>query len=295
MARLKLKNIETFLTITEAGGITAAAKVLDVSKASVSHNLQQLEKALNMTLFHRTTRRMTLTSEGHLFLTQCQRLKEDLNELEELVSNTRKAPTGILRINCNPYFMESSYFSVIQQYLEKYPDMKIDLIAEERMPEMQKEHIDITFGIDRPCQENITRIKLENMQYILCASPAYIEQHGTPETLADLKHHHFIALSGRDRLLSQPKQKRPLKLSPRLQINSTAFLRKAALEGWGIVQLHDYLVRNSIKKGALIKVLPDAPSHEVSLYIYYEKTRFMQAKTRAFLEMVNERLESLSK
>lgn len=292
MARLKLKHIETFLTITEEGGITAAAKVLDVSKASVSHNLQQLEKALNMTLFHRTTRQMSLTSEGQVFLTQCQRIKEDLSELEELVSNTRKAPSGVLKIHCNPHFVESPFYKVINEYLYRYQDMEIDLIAEERMPDMHKEHVDIIFGIDRHAPENAVKEKLGNTRYILCASPEYLKERGTPETMADLKTHSFIELLGRDTLLTHGKKKRPPKLKARLHINHESFIRKAVLNGWGIAQIHDYMVSEQIKNGELIEILPENQAHEVPMYMFYEKTRFMQAKTRAFIEIVHEYLNS---
>ena len=282
-----LQHFETFLAVAEEESFTAAANKLGTSKASVSQTIRLLESSLGVTLFIRSTRKITRTDEGNLLLIQCQRLKKELDTARDLVSHFNKSPSGLLRISCNPYFAESHLVKLFKAYMQKCPDVQIEILAEERMPDMLKEQVDIVFGVNWPAPDDVVAKKIGKTRYVLCASPQYLTEYGTPTSIKDLEQHHYIPHSGRqvENKVVNLKQPERLNISPRLISNNAYFMKQCALSSMGIVQLHHYMVEEELSNGTLIEVLSECLNEQVPLYIYYQKHRFVQPKIRQFVNL----------
>lgn len=284
-----LQHFETFLVVAETGSFTAAAKTLGHSKASVSQNIRSLESSLQVSLFSRSTRHVNLTDEGKLLFAQCQRLKSELDIAREIVSGFNTSPTGTLRISCNPYFADSHLLNIIHKYMELFPKVKIEILTEERMPNMQQEQTDIVFGINWPAPQDIVAKPMGSTRYVLCASPKYLKKFGTPKDIKALEQHRYIPHYGRsaENIVANLKKPTTLNFSPKLVLNNTYLMKKCALLGMGIIQLHEYMVEDELKNGALVEILPQSLKERIPLYIYYQKYRFVQPKIRQFVNLCN--------
>jgi DNA-binding transcriptional LysR family regulator len=288
MNTLSLQHFETFLVVAEKGSFTAAANLLGVSKTAVSQAVRLLEESLKVPLFIRSTRRINLTDEGEILFLQCQRLKDELETTRSLVGKFKQSPSGLLRISCNAYIAETRLSKIIKPYMEKYPEVKIKLITDERMPDMRRERIDIVFGVNWPAPEDVIARPIGKTRYVLCASPTYLKKFGTPKNIKDLKNHQYIPHMCRspENPVMQLKQPISLNLSPQLSINSAYIMKKFAILGFGIIQLHHYMVQEELKNGTLIEILKDHLNENVPLYMYYQKHRFVQPKIRQFVNLV---------
>tara|TARA_Y100000588_G_C14266862_1_gene930328 strand:+ start:3383 stop:4252 length:870 start_codon:yes stop_codon:yes gene_type:complete len=282
-----LQHFETFLTVAKAGSFTKAAIALHVSKASVSQTIRLLEQSYQVTLFKRSTRHVCLTDEGELLYTQCLRLKHELDTTREVIDGFNTSPTGTLRISCNLDFAESKLLKIIQQYQVRCPQVKIEVIAEERMPDIQQEQIDIVFGINWPAPLDVVAKVIGQTRYVLCAAPSYLEEFGTPQNISDLEQHQYIPHYGRppNQAVISLKKNIRLNINSKLISNSASFMKQCALQGFGMIQLHDYMVADELQQGALIEILPELFEKSVPVYIYYQKHQFVQPKIRQFVNL----------
>jgi DNA-binding transcriptional LysR family regulator len=135
---------------------------------------------------------MHLTHEGQLFLSQCLKLKYELDSTRELISGFHSEPKGKLKISCNPMLAETFLLPKLIKYKERFPKVALDILIEERMPDIKYEKIDLVFGVNWPAPDEIIARKIRNTRYVLCASPEYIKKYGTPESIKDLKQHFYI-------------------------------------------------------------------------------------------------------
>ncbi|OYK80471.1 LysR family transcriptional regulator [Coxiella burnetii] len=284
-----LHHFEAFLCVAESGGFTPAAKQLGISKAAVSHTIRLLEESLRTPLFVRDTRNIRLTEEGELLFSQCKRLKEELDAARNLVAGFNSSPSGTLRMSCNPYFAETHLFDLLQTYTQRFPKVKVELLVEERMPNMEREKIDIVFGINWPAPSDVVAKTIDKTRYVLCASPKYLNKFGIPKTVKALEQHRYIPHLGRspENVIMNLKNKVTLNLTPQLKLNNAHLIKKCALNGLGIIQLHDYMVKEELANGSLVEVLKDHFQAEIPIYIYYQKHRFVQPKVRQFINLVN--------
>lgn len=288
MKQANLQHFETFLTVADFESFTLAAKQLHLSKSAVSQAVRQLEESLQMPLFIRSTRKVTLTDEGEMLYSQCQRLQDELDGARELIGNLKGTASGVLRIYCNPHLAGTALASIIRQYRIQFPQVKIIVHSQERMPDMRKEKIDIVFGVNWPAPDDVIARKIGSTRYVLCATPEYFERMGVPKTIKELEQHEFIPHIGRQNFKKQIislKQDVALNLNPKLKLDSQLFLKKAALFGWGIVQLHEYVIHEELADGSLVEVLREHLKPEVNQYMYYYKHHFVQPKVRQFVNL----------
>lgn len=285
-----LQHFETFLAVANRGGFTAAARQLGVSKVAVSNSIRQLEDSLQVPLFIRSTRQVSLTEEGQLLLKQCERLKRELNTAEEIVSGFNQNPSGTLRINCNLHFSENWLADILSRYVECFPDVRIEVLSDERMPNMLQEQIDIIFGVNWPAPPDVVARTIGKTRYILCASPEYLKKNGVPASIKALANYHYIPHLGRksDNLIANLKKKESISIVSKLAANNAHFMKTCALKGLGVVQLHDYMVQEEIESGQLVEILPETAGEPIPVSIYYQKHRFVQPKIRQFVNLLLE-------
>lgn len=289
-----LSQFETFICVAEKASFTDAAAMLSISKAAVSQAIKQLEQTLEVPLFIRTTRRIRLTEEGKLLLVQCQRLKEELDTTRSIIGDFKQNPTGILRISANPYVNQSHFLNLISEYQRRYENVKIEIRTDERMPSFEKDQVDLAYGVNWPAPDDIVAKKIGKTRYVICASPSYLKEHGTPKKLVELANHKYIPHIGRQAItpIVNLNTTQKINLNSRLLINDAALMKECALKNMGIIQLHDYMIKRELEDGSLIEILEDQIQKETTLYVYYQRHRYVQPKVRHFLKLIDEFIET---
>lgn len=286
-----LDRIRTFIKVVENNSYVAVANQIHLSRAAISKQIAALEQEIGIKLIERTTRRLSLTTEGTLYYEQCKRLLEIIADMEELTFSMRKEPTGHLNIFCARYFGEKFIVPYLGEFLEVYPKVKINLRLEERIPDFVKENVDLLIGVSMAGPPDSIRRKITQTRYICCASPSYLKQFGTPQKLMDLVHHRYLTHSMRqpDNVLTFDKEQ--ITLDPHLRINDAQALLISALNGVGIIRLHDYMVKDSLESGKLIEILPSYNQEEYAIYVYYMQSRYISPKIRHFIDFLLEKME----
>lgn len=284
-----LKQFEYFLAVAEHRSFTHAAKRLHVTKTAVSNTIRELEKELGVDLFIRTTRKVSLTEEGRLLKNQCLRLQQELESARMMVSGFHQNPQGTLRVHCNPFWAESHLMPLIKKYQQKFDQVKIEILLDERMPDMQKEMVDIVLGVNWPAPDDIVARPLAKTRYVLCASPKYLAKYGEPKQLQELQHHNLLAHLGRNQpnQLLQLYQEESFYMNSHLGANHGGFLKHCAISGMGIVQLHDYMVEKELSSGELVEILSAQFKQTIPLYVYYQKQHYVQPKIRQFINLLS--------
>lgn len=279
-----LERIQTFVKVAEANSYVAVARQLHLSKAAISKQISSLEQELGIKLLERTTRRLSLTEAGSLYYAHCKRLLEMINEMDGLISTMRKEPSGTLKLFCARYFGEQVIVPNLREFMETYPQVKVNLWLEERMPDLVKEEVDLLIGVSMPGPPEAIRRTIGKTRYIFCASPSYLERFGTPEKPLDLIHHRYIthAMRQPDHVLRFSDLQ--VNVDPYLRINDAWAMLKCALDGLGIVKMHDYMVKESLQSGQLIELLEPYSREEYALYLYYMPNRYLSPKIRHFID-----------
>ncbi len=244
----ELNRLRTFKEVADLRSFAKAAQIFGVSKAAISKQISALEGDLGVMLLERTTRYVTLTTLGELYLNQIRPLLAGLEEASSLVSQIHKEPSGRLRVTVAKHFGETYILPNLVNFLKKYPELRLDLELAERMPDMVREKIDIIVGMSISGPLDAIQKTIAKTKYLLCASPKYLEIMGTPKVPKDLKQHRYITHTMRYPNDEIVLAKSKVHVLPYLRFNDTGAMLKAARDGLGIVHLHDYMVASDIQE-----------------------------------------------
>jgi DNA-binding transcriptional LysR family regulator len=286
-----LSHFETFMVVAEKQSFSLTAQELYVTKAAISNAIKTLEAELKVPLFIRTTRQVSLTEEGKILYKQCEKLKEELDNTRNIISHFHDKPQGKLRVNCNSQLTETYLLPVLNKYMSLFPDVKVEVVIDERMPDFKNENIDISVGVNWPAPDNIIARKIGETHYVLCASPEYLSKFGVPLSLFNLTEHKFILHTGRDKnnpIVSLKDKNIQVRVNSYLSANNIAFMKKCVLSGYGIAQFHEYVISNELQTGALIEILSKFLKPSEPLYLYYQKNRYVQPKVRQLVNLFME-------
>lgn len=281
-----LDRFEFFACVAELNSLTQAAIKLNMTKASLSKHIKKLEQDYKIDLFTRSGQRLHLTAQGQLLLDQCQRLQKELNETRAVCTQFHDEPEGILNITIFEYFANKILFPKLQQFLKIYPKLNMVINVSERVPDLEKENIDLAIGFSLPSPNEIVMQKsMCKTRYILCASPQYFKEHGVPDKLQDLLQHKYIGhvsrpSSQRIKLKSEYK----LDIKPYLIVNKVAAMVECAKSGLGLIQIPLYIAQPLLESGQLMGVLEKYQAIDENVYYYYSKFRYVQPKVRKFID-----------
>ncbi|QGZ66845.1 LysR family transcriptional regulator [Paraburkholderia acidisoli] len=282
-------DLNLFALVARHRNLAAAAREIGVTPPAVSKRLAQLERRLGVRLMNRTTRRLSLTPEGELYLANGSRILDELSELEQLVARGRGEPTGMLRVNASFGFGRTYIAPAISAFIAQYPAMQIQLHLTDRPLNLQEEGFDlgIRFG-EAPDARVNARLLLPNRR-MACAAPDYLKRHGEPAAPHDLAHHTCIVLRENESAygtwhFSRGKRTETVKVSGALSSNDGGVALQWALDGRGVVVRSEWEIRRYIQSGALVPLLgawtlPNADIHA----IYLERHR-LSAKLRTFID-----------
>lgn len=292
----RFENMGAFIRVVEAGSITAAADRLGVAKSAVSRRLKELEGHLGVELFHRTTRRMSLTDIGRAFYHQSVRIMEDVLEAELATSQAHATLKGGLKIALPSTFGLIHMGPAINEFSQDNPKIELDLDFNDREVDLIQEGFDLAIRIANLPDSSLIARRLAPIQFVMCASPSYLEQMGIPQSPDELSKHQCLVYSLlRDfehwHLSNNNGKKIRVKIRPTLKASTGEFLKDAAVEGMGIILVPSFIVYKEIERGALVQILKEYKLPQLNAYAIYPQTRHLSQRVRAFVDFLVKRFE----
>ncbi|GAA0807255.1 LysR family transcriptional regulator [Psychrobacter piscatorii] len=292
MGHAKTEDIEIFLTVVDTGSFTGAANLLNQQVAKVSRAVSRLEDTLQCTLLNRTTRRLELTEEGHIFIKYA---REGLNTLytgEEAIKLLKQAPSGHLRIDAASPFVLHQLTPLVGEFVQQYPHITLDLISHDNIIDLLEHKTDLAIRIGDLKDSNLHARLLGKSKLRLLASPEYLYQHNEVAHIDDLSTHKLIGFNDASKLNSWPL-KTPVKLNFHMTGSSGETLRQLCLNHQGIALLSHFMIGEDLKSGRLVEVLPEAivrPNNREAIQAVYYKNSAVSSRILAFLDFIQPRL-----
>lgn len=284
-------DYEVFVGIVAAGSISAAARLLHLSPASLSKRLARLEERLGVRLINRTTRRMTLTGEGQRFHTDLQAILSAVKAAEDGITGRQEAIGGPLRITAPTSFGRMHLAPCLADFLTRHPQVELDIELSDGYADLLEGRFELALRITRTLGAGLVAHRLADNRRVMCAAPAYLAQAGTPASLADLRSHRLLAAEGQ---LPWPLlgPDGPLSFGGHsaVRTNSSEVVRELALGGAGVALRSLWDVAPALASGELVRVLPDwQGSPDVGIFLVHAPTPRLSANVRAFIDFCQHR------
>jgi LysR family transcriptional regulator, transcriptional activator for dmlA len=282
-----------FSLLARSGSLSAAARELDLSTAAVSKRLAQMEARLGVRLLARTTRRVSLTPEGELYLAQARRILAEIDDMERLVAGAMAAPRGLLRVNTTLGFGRSHIGPLISQFVKQHPDVQVQLQLTVDPPPLSEDAFDVSLRFGEPPDARVIARLIAPNRRLLCASPAYLARHGVPKSPHDLAQHSCIGIRQGDQAygmwrLSAGKRTETVKVRGLLSTNDGEIAVSWALAGHGIVMRAEWDIARYLRSGRLRQVLEQWQTPPADIHAVYPQRLQTSARVRAFVDFVAE-------
>lgn len=295
MKTASFSELEFFVLLNRLGSLSAAARALDITPPAATMRLASMEKRIGARLLNRSTRKISLTPEGEIYLQHATRLIEGLQELDEVVSGNRLAPRGALRVNAPLGFGRTVIAPLVSDFTNQYPEVEIQLDVSDRPIDLIDSGFDLAIRFGELPDNRINARRIMSNRRFLCASPSYLEKHGTPKVLSDLTRHRCIVHRQNDdaygvwRFLIDGRTE-IVKVHGVLSSNDGDIVQGWALDGQGIVIRSEWDVTKYLDSGRLRRILPEFTLPSADLYAYYPSKQNLPARVRAFINFLVERL-----
>ena len=305
---MKWEGISEFVQVAEAESFTHASKRLGISTAQVSRQVTALEQRLTIKLFYRTTRKVSPTEEGQLFYHQCRNILDGLDEAERSMTNLKGQPKGTINLSAPVTYGERHIIPLISDFLLRYPEVEIKVHLSNQRVDLVEEGFDLAIRLGNLDDSTLVAKKISSRQHFLCASPIYVQQHGVPQSISELKNHNcllgssdFWSFSLDKKLLDKRSSgegitrgantNKKIRVTGSLRCNSGLGLVDAALKGLGVVQLPDYYLRKHIEVGQLEKLLVPHEPMEEGIWAVYPQNKYLATKVRLLIDFLVDELE----
>ena len=290
----RLEEMRTFVGVVEAGSITGAAERLGIAKSAVSRRLADLEERLSVQLFRRTTRRMNLTDTGQSFYERCLRILADVEEAELAVSQEHGNLRGRLRVAVPLSFGLNHLGPAIDDFLRTHPEIEFDLDLNDRQVDLLAEGFDLAVRIAELADSTLIARRIAPVRHVVCASPAYLAEHGTPRSPSELAEHDCLIYANASGPGLWPYadpggREGSVQVRARLRANNGECLRQAAEDGHGIVLEPSFIVYRSVEEGKLLPILTDFQWPIIYAHAVYPRTRHLSRRVRSFVDFLAER------
>lgn len=289
-----LNEMAIFAVVVGSGSFTKAADKLKLPKSTVSRKVSQLEKRVGVRLINRTTRNLKPTETGKLYYDHCLRMVEQAEEADRVVNNMQAEPSGLLRISTPLAFGTPFFIGVIKRFMEKYPKVSVEVIADDKSVDMLDMEIDMAFRVGPLSDSSLVTRNLGSARLSLVAAPSYLAKHGAPKSIDDLKNHSCIAHPGSQWFFKGAGgQIIEADINPRMKANDMMMLKNMTLSGFGIGAVPQIIISEDVKAGRLVTLLPDTPFQERTFYMVFPSRREPPSKVVAFTEFVIENCQPM--
>ena len=290
----QLQAMRVFSRVAEYGSFARAAGTLDLSRAMASSYVAQLEKHLGTRLLHRTTRKVSVSRQGAVYLEHCRRILAEIDAADDQLRMARDCPQGKLRVDVPIAFGKFLLLPAIPQFTQRYPEVSLEVQFNDRYVDLQAEGVDVAVRVGKVRSAELIAKKVSSSRFVTCASPKYLARAGIPRTPEDLRKHRLIghlrtaATRPADWQFRQGNGTQSVRLPMALSFNTVEAISISALEGQGIVQQLDLLVSDLVAEGRLVELLRDYSCEGPALSVVYPRATQHLAKVRVFAEFAAE-------
>lgn len=284
-----------FSALASAGSLSAAARELGITTPAVSKHLALMESRVGVSLVNRTTRRMSLSPEGELYLEHARRILDEIDDMEALIGVAKATPKGLLRVNATLGFGRSHVAPLISQFVRQYPAVEVQLQLSVNPPPLTEDSFDVCIRFGVPPDARVIARHIAPNRRLLCAAPAYLEKYGTPKVPNDLTRHNCIGIrqgeeaygvwrlaSGRGRNASTEA----VKTRGNLTTNDGEIAVNWALDGHGILMRAEWDIARYLHDGRLVQVLPHYYTPDADIHAVYPQRHQLAARVRAFVDFM---------
>jgi DNA-binding transcriptional LysR family regulator len=282
-----------FVLLARKGSLSAAARELNLTPPAVTKRLAQMEQRLGTRLVNRTTRSLSLTGEGQVYLEHATRILDEIRAMEERIASSRATPKGLLRVNATLGFGRLVIAPLISAFARRYPEVEAQLQLTDRPINLVEEAFDLGIRFGELTDSRLSARKLMNNRRFLCAAPGYLKKSGEPRTPAELTQHRCIVHRQNDETpdlwrLAKGRHAETVRVPSTLSSNDGDVVLNWALDGHGILVRSEWDAAKYLQSGRLQLVLPGYRLPNADLHAYYPTRRNMPAKVRAFLDFIVE-------
>lgn len=286
----KLQAMDVFVKVVDTGSFTRASDSMQLPKATVSTLIRNLEVVLGVKLLNRTTRRLSVTTDGAAYYERCQSILADVRDAEDALSRNHASPAGRLRIDVPTGLGRNVLIPALPAFLERYPDINVEIGCSDRPVDLIEEGVDCALRAGELADSSLIARRIGSMHFVTCATPGYIARYGRPEHPTDLMRHrcvnYFSAKTGRifDWDFASRDERLQVRLPGRVAVNDSDAYLAATLSGMGIAQMPTFVLRPYLESGELEMVLTDWCVEAIPMHIVYPQNRHLSAKVRVFVE-----------
>ena len=291
-----LPGLAVFARIVRYGSLSGAANSLGMSRSAVSKQLSALESQIGVRLLQRTTRKQALTEAGEQVYAEAQRIETSLGAIDAIRDNYAIEVRGKLKISCSTSLGRVHLVPLLYEFSRRYPAVEVNLQLEDRFVDLVAEQVDVAIRIGHLPDSSLVAKRLGELEWQLCASPAYIAEHGSPKSPADLAHHECLFYRNINHSMNNwtflgAQGEEHVSVRGSLTINDGCALVDAAVGGQGILLIDKAILGDHLRQGRLVPLLqdyPPAPGYPV--YAVYPARFFLNAKTTAFMQFLIQRM-----
>ena len=287
----RLRAFEVFVAVVSRQGFARAAEALDTSPANVTRYVAELEAHLGTRLLNRHSRKLSLTESGEALYDRARTILADVDEAEAVSSSATVRPQGRLRINAPLSFGLLHLAPRWPRFVQRHPAVELDVSLIDRVVDVVDEGFDLAIRISRAGSQAHAARRLASSRNVVCASPAYLGEHGSPAAPADLARHACVVythVGSEWHLLDDDGRPHGVRVRPVLQTNNGDTATAAALAGLGIVWQPTFIVGPHLRSGALVPLLPGYRVPDIDILAVYPSRRHLSAKVRAMIDFLAE-------
>ncbi|HMO45304.1 MAG TPA: LysR family transcriptional regulator [Rubrivivax sp.] len=293
--RIQAADLGFFSTLARAGSLGAAARELGITTPAVSKHLALMEARLGLPLVNRSTRRMSLTPEGEVYLERARRILGEIDDMEQLLGSAKAMPRGLLRVNATLGFGRSHVAPLISRFVRKHPQLEVQLQLSVNPPPLTDDAFDVCIRFGAPPDARVIARRIAPNRRLLCAAPAYLARHGTPKVPGDLVRHNCIGIRQGEEAygvwrLSSGRGPRAatetVKTRGNLTTNDGEIAVNWALDGHGILMRAEWDIDRYLKNGRLVQVLPQHHAPDADIHAVWPQRHQLAVRVRAFVDFV---------
>ena len=289
-------SMQVFVSVSELGGFSAAARALSMSPPAVTRAVSSLEERLGTRLFVRTTRSVRLTQSGERFLLDARRILAEVTEAEDAAIGSHAAPRGEIRITAPVLLGRMFVAPILGDFLGQYPLLSAETLFVDRVVNLMDEGHDVAIRIGALPDSTLSAVRCGSVCRTLFAAPSYLAAHGVPQRPEDLVDHqliHSLAMGNAGQWqFAENGAPLNVRVTPRLRMNTNDAVIELALRGWGISRLLSYQVAHALADGRLVSVLEDFEMETLPIHVVHQEGRMVSAKVRAFVDFMVDRLRA---
>ncbi|WP_288422265.1 LysR family transcriptional regulator [uncultured Acinetobacter sp.] len=286
----RLQQFFIFIEVAKRQSFSEVAHRLDLPRSTVTSAIQQLETHYGVRLFHRTTRKVSLTQDGQRILPECQNLLFDYEQLEQLIQTQKQHYRGTLKISMPSRIVHQVIIPELSDFYHRYPDIHLQLNSSDDMTDLIEKGIECVVRVGELDSSSLIARLIGHLVMVNCASPHYLEQYGTPEQLEDLSQHKLINYAGAvgEKQGVFVYSGGTVMMDSALSVNNTESYSAAACAGLGIIQVPYYDVQDKIEQGILVEVLSAYSAASLPLNILYPNRSYIPKRLEVFMNWVGE-------